>query len=347
MPSEEESYLPDDFVPSSEAETRRFAPDEMVACEKCRRANPPTRMSCIYCGEPLPVTKTTETRRRPTLRPLEEWEQGINVVLLPVAAQPSEETFEEASALLRIETGLLVELVSACDALPVARAASDEEAALIVERLSALGLDAVTVADAALAVDSSPPARVRRLEFADEHLTAWMAGGQTESARWDELALLVTGRITSKRVEVEERRGRMRPGGEVADARELFTDESALEIYTEAGAAGWRIMSGNFDYTCLGERKGLLSVENFRRLVEELRRRAPRAVFDGGYDRRRQMLGAAWPPAEHKETGGLRRERPGKFNAEAVTVVTNETQFTRYARLRHRLGLRQRDAENR
>jgi hypothetical protein len=304
-------------------------------------------MSCIYCGERLPVTEATGTLRRPTLRPLEEWEQGINVVLLPVVAQPSEETIEQASALLRIEAGLLAEIVRACDALPVARAASDEEAALIVERLGALGLTVVTVADAALAVDSSPPARARRLELTDESVTAWMAGGQAESARWDELTLLVVGRIMSKRVEIEERHGRLRPGGEVADARELFADESALEIYTEAGAAGWRITAGNFDYTCLGERKGLLAGENFRRLVEELQRRAPRAAFDEAYDRRRQMLGAAWPPAERRESGGLRRERPGKFNSEAVTVITNDAQFTRYARLRHRLRLRRRDADNR
>ena len=49
---------------------------------------------------------------------------------------------------------------------------------------------------------------------------------------------------------------------------------------------------------------------------------------------------AAWPPAEHTESLGLRRERPGRFNTEAATVVTNEAQFTRYSRLRRRLALR-------
>lgn len=351
MPSHREPHTPDDTAPRADdftpppSEVRRFSPEEMVACVKCRRANAPTRMACIYCGERLPVTEATETLRRPTLRPLEEWEQGVNVVLAPRGAAPGEEALPEASALLRVEAGLLAEIVREGEALPVARAASDEEAALIVERLGALGLDAVTVNDAALAVESAPPARARRLELGDEVLTAWTAGGQAERARWGKVTLLVVGRITSKRVEVEERRGRVRPGAEVADARELFADESALEIYAEGDAAGWRITSGNFDYTCLGERKGLLSGENFRRLVEELRRRAPRAEFDDAYDRRRQLLAAAWPPSERKEAGGLRRERPGKFNAEAVTVVTNDAQFTRYARLRRLLALRRRRAD--
>lgn len=330
--------MPDEFaVPPAEG-ARRFAPEEMAACPKCRRPNAPTRMSCIYCGEPLPLTEASAALRRPTLRPLEEWEQGINVVLLPRGAKPAQETLEEASALLRVEAGLLAEIVEAGDALPLARAPTREEAALVVERLGALGLSCATVPDEELAAESAPPARVRRLEFGGETLTAWTGGGQAETVGWEELTLLVVGRITSRRVEVEERRGRVRPGGDVADARELFADELALEVYAGAQGAGWRVASGNFDYTCLGERKGLLSGENFRRLVEELRRRAPRAAFDDAYGRVRQLLDAAWPPSERKEAGGLRRERPGKFNAEAVTVASNDAQFTRYARLRRRLA---------
>src|SRR4051812_28827722 len=56
---------------------RRFEPGELVACDKCLRANAPTRMNCLYCGAPLPVTERSAALRRPSLRKLEEWEQGF------------------------------------------------------------------------------------------------------------------------------------------------------------------------------------------------------------------------------------------------------------------------------
>ena len=196
------------------------------------------------------------------------------------------------------------------------------------------------VADAELAEEAGPPRRVRKLEFAEDVLSAWTSGGEQASAPWEEVVLLAAGRIKTKRVEVEERSGRVRPGDEVVDARELFADEAALEIHTARDAAGWRIMSGSFDYTCLGARMGVLALRNFETLVGELRARATGAAFDGGYNRLRHLLSAAWPLAEREESGGLRRGRPGKFNAEAVTVVSNDAQFTRYSRLRWRLALR-------
>ena len=62
---------------------RGFAPGEMVGCESCLRANAPTRMNCLYCGAAMSVTDAENDLRRPSLRALEAWEQGFNVVLLP------------------------------------------------------------------------------------------------------------------------------------------------------------------------------------------------------------------------------------------------------------------------
>src|SRR5688500_2575287 len=67
----------------SHVQLRRFTAEELIACEKCARANAPTRMNCLYCGALLPVTEQRAELVRPTLKKLEEWEQGINVVLLP------------------------------------------------------------------------------------------------------------------------------------------------------------------------------------------------------------------------------------------------------------------------
>ena len=302
-------------------------------------------MNCLYCGAKLPLTEASAALRRPTLRPLEEWERGHNVVLLPGAPTASPQTIDAAAEFLRIAAPRLIEAVDAREALPVARAASAEEAKLIEDRLGALGFNVLTVADAELDAEAGPPRRVCRLGFDEDVLSAWTSGGEQVSAPWGEVLLLAAGRIKTKRVEVEERSGRVRPGGEVVDAREIFADDAALEIYTARDASGWRIMSGNFDYTCLGARMGVLALKNFETLVGELRARAAGAAFDGGYNRLRHLLSAAWPLAEREESGGLRRERPGKFNAEAVTVVSNDAQFTRYVRLRRLLELRRRSAD--
>jgi hypothetical protein len=57
------------------------------------------------------------------------------------------------------------------------------------------------------------------------------------------------------------------------------------------------------------------------------------------------LLAAAWPPSE-RTGSGLRRERTGRLNTESVTTISNETQFTRYARLRLQLALRARAKES-
>lgn len=342
MPEDKNSQPPDGFAEVL-TETHRFSAEEMVACEKCRRANPPTRMNCLYCGEKLPATEASDAQRRPSLRPLEEWEQGFNVVLLSSEEDAaSNQSSEELASLVGMESGLFEEFLRRGEGLPLVRAASADAAELISKRLEAGGVRTEMVSDELLSVESAPPGRVRKLEMTESGLKGWMAGDESEVIGWDDVALIALGRVRVRRVEVDERRGRVKAGKEVADSREISSDESALEIYARGDEKGWRIMSTNFDYSCLGQKMGLLARENFEKLVEELRARARAASFDDWYDRVRPLLNAAWPPAKRTEAGGLRRERPGKFNTESVTVVSNDAQFTRYARLRRLLLMRER-----
>jgi hypothetical protein len=318
---------------------RRFKPGELVACDKCLRANAPTRMNCIYCGAPLPVTERSAALRRPALRKLEEWEQGFNVVLNPPCAMPAPETFEEVASLLRLDSARLSEIVEAGTPLPVARAASEEEAELIVGRLSERALEAEVFKDDLLA---RAPVRIRALAF-DANALVLMPNAETEPARveWDEIVLLVEGRVVTRRVEFEERPSKLSMRGKLLDAREVASDEAVLDIHTSLEASdGFRVMADGFDYSCLGESKRLLARDNFKTLVAELRGRATRAAFDGEYARLRAHLSSVWPPAERNESGGLRRGGPGRLNTESVTVVSNETQFTRYAHMRRLLALR-------
>ena len=345
LPDEKDDIISSfDAVPA-QREARGFTREQMVACEKCQRANPPTRMNCLYCGAALPANEATAALRRPVLRQLETWEQGFNVVLLPSAAESSVASgvaasvgaaFSEAASLLRLEPERVSEIASARKPLPLARVASREEASLVVERLRASGLQVETVADELLAVETQQPTRIRRLEFADDVLTGWSgAGDEAHVLAWTEIESLVSGRLFTKRIEMEERRTRLGMEKETVDAREMTDDAGVVEIFGRRGEVDWRIISDSFDYSCLGQRKSLLARENFVTLGEMLRARAASAAFDDDYTRLRHLLAAAWPLAEHTESRGLRRERPGKFNVEAATIVSNETQWTRYARLRN------------
>lgn len=348
---EEEAFS--EFDAPGEGAARPFAPEQMVACDECLRANAPTRPACLYCGAALPRTKQAAALWRPRLKKLEEWEHGFNVVTLPRAPGAlTSDAAEEAASLLRLDAGGLKEMALAGRAMPVARVASADEAWLVVERLRELGLNTEVFPDEVLA---RRPLRARAFEFEADAVVC-RTGPEAGPLRvaWSEVVLLVTGRVVSRRIEVAERRRGLRGRSETVDTRELASDEAVLDLYTSrveereaqgGGGLGFRVTSGGFDYSCLGEGKGLVAAENFNALVAAVRGLAPSAAHDDEYARLRQLLSDVWPSAERTESLGLRRERVGRFNTEAVTTVSNETQFTRYARLRHLLVLRARAQE--
>jgi hypothetical protein len=310
---------------------RPFTHAEMLACDVCLRANPPTRISCLYCGATLTATEQSAALRRPTLKKLEDWERGFNVVLLPragVSLKP--DVVDEAASLLRLEASRLAEIIASGRALPLARASSTEEAGLVASRLGALGLNTEVLTDEVLA---RTPERVRALEFEEGALVCrqWPEAAP-QCLSLDEIALLVEGRIVERRGEVVERKARFGSRSEVVEARELASDELVLDIYAADEGAGFRIMSGGFDYSCLGAHKGLLATENFRKLVATLRGLSKAAAFDDEYTRLRSLLADVWPPAEHTASLGF-KGAGGRVNMGAVTTVSNEAQFTRYARL--------------
>lgn len=327
------------------AEARPFAPDQLVACPACLRANAPTRLRCLYCGAALPTTAAAADLRRPALRKLEEWEQGFNVVL-PACAEDETELPREpliaAAQLLRLVPEQLEQIIAARTPLPLTRTATAEEAALVKHRLAALGLAAEIIADELLAASS--PQRIRQLEFDDARLTgATSADGVRRRMAWPEVVLLVVGRISRRQIEVEAQHGR-NAQSEIVETREFYDDESVLDIHGRAAEQHWRIRAGNFDYTCLGAQKSLLAAENFARLGALISQHARAAHFDDDYARLRHLLQTAWPVAEQTSAGGLRRERIGRLRTGATTTVNNETQFTRYSCLRRHFALRaQRD----
>jgi len=324
------------------SEPKGFAPEQMLKCEVCLRANPPTRTSCFYCAAQLKVTEASASLQRPTLRKLETWEQGFNVIFLPgETAQLTEEILLEAATLLRLDQNALRAIFETNAPLPLARAANNEEAALIERKLSEMGLSAFVISDEDLMADATWQKRARAFEFTESELVAYGGGGgETWRVAWDDVTLIVLGRLFTRQIEVEERRSR-KTESEILDAREMMTDEAVMDIHTTQKELSLRISSQSFDFSCLGERKSLVTVENFSRLVEVVQERANRAAYDDSFNRVRRALAFVWPPEQRTEARGWNRSHPGRVSTEAVTTSDNEMQLTRYSCLRRHFKLNQ------
>ena len=324
-------------------ESRGFSPAQIVRCEACLRANSPTRMNCLYCGAVLPVLENSVDLRRPVPTRVEEGKPAFNIVLTPrstatarAGRRLSEKAIADAAGLLRLEVEQLKEIMEANEGLPLVRVAAREEAELVERKLGALGLPVRLFSDEDLSLDT-PPQRIRKLELTGTTIEGQTKAGAPQSFDWADIRLFVTGRLYTKRVEIEERPGRFAAEQEIVDSRELQEDEAVLDVHFAGQSEGWRMMAHSFDFSCLEERKSLLVEENFRALAAMLRERAASARYDDSYLRRRRLLGLIWPVVQHTEAGGLRRGRPGRFNTETVTMMSNEMQFTRYSRLQWRL----------
>ena len=333
LPKDHENIPPVDLGPTVEPEQHGFAPEQMVACEKCERTNPPTRTNCIYCGAPFPFDEERAELRKPELRPLEAWEHGYNVVTTPCTFELSPDQLGQLTALLKISMEVMFEILCFRGQLPLACAATEEEARLVAKRVKKYGLGALVITDVDLALNDFPPLRTRLMKITEEGLLAQPTGGDPPVfIEWVEVELLVVGTLLRKSVEFLERKGG-RQDGEIVDVSETFGDEEVVDIYWRGSKANLRILAKSFDFSCLGSTKSLFSSENFHNLVLVIQSRAPHAIVDDSYHRARRALEHVWGSTKVTQSRGLRRERPGKLTVGAVTEISNEKQFTRYSRL--------------
>jgi hypothetical protein len=326
-----------DDLPSRPTEPSGFSHEQMVRCDECLRANPPTRVDCLYCGLALPVSEASVALAKPSLRPLESWEQGYNSILLRSRnGEPSEELLNQVASLLRLELSAIQRVLSAKSNLPVARTSTPVEAALIERRLSDLRLETITVPDQELQIETAPPRRLRRLELRETDFVAYQTLS-TEGAPidWAEISLVIVGRLFVKQVELHERKTRKREN-EILDASEVTSDEAVVDIYVGKRPESWRISASSFDFSCLGRNKSLLAGENFPRLIELIREHAPNAEFNHSYKAVRQCLEMVWPAQKRIESGGL-KARGAKISTSEIITTNSEPQFTRYSRLCHYL----------
>jgi hypothetical protein len=316
-----------------------FAPEQMVRCDECLRANPPTRVNCLYCAAILPLTDATVKLQKPSLRPLEKWEQGYNNILLPLAAAERPDLHDgalnDAASLLRLAVDDLKQILATTMSLPLARAATRDEAELIQRRLLGLGIETTIFAEAAR--ETRLPVKVRALEIADTRLVAFQTPDVPGiEIPWSTIVLIIAARLIVKRVELKEQTA---AGVEnrILDASEFATDETVCEFFCDGNPRPYRIAAHSFDFSCLGANKGLVASENLASVIKLLCEHTPRAEYDDRYNSVRKSLEAVWPSERQNATTGWRRERPGKYSVGSVTELSNETQFQRYSQLRYHL----------
>ena len=328
--------------PVEPSEPQGFSAEQMIRCEECLRANPPTRVSCLYCVAPLPLTEESARLQKAVLRPPEKHQLGYNNILLPTDQTVPEEVIIETAALLKLTQENLQEILSHRLPLPVARTASRQEAELVFQRLSALGFRSLTLSDDELGLslsDNNVVRRVRSMSFEDGYFTIYLAGTTEETTlSWDDVVLILPGRFFERRVEIKERKTR-KTENEILDTSEFFRDEPVMDFYTAEHSSTWRVSANGFDFSCLENEKALITNENISRLQRLIVSKAAKAQLDDSYKRVRNVLEFAWATQPETQSSGWRRERPGKLSIGSATIKSNEIQFTRYSRLRRYLSL--------
>ncbi len=322
--------------PVEPSEPQGFPAEQMIRCDECLRANPPTRVSCLYCVAPLPVTESSAKLRKPVLRQPEKHQAGYNNILVPSDRLVGDDEINQVAALLKLSTENVKALMSYTAPMPVARTATREEAELVTERLRDLGVTCITLSDEELGSSFSENMvkRVRAMRWDERFLTIQLAGGEETEVAWTDVILILPGRVIETRVEIKERLTR-KAEKELVDTSEFFRDEAMIDLYTTSHRLTWRIGASGFDFSCLENEKALTVNENIGRLQRQLVARSSKAKFDDSYANARSLLELAWGTQQETQSSGWRRERPGKLSVGLATTKSNETQFTRYSRLRY------------
>lgn len=316
-----------------QTENIAFASDEMIDCGKCKRANPPNRLKCLYCGAELEFSDAQTGLIKPVLRKLEAWEKGFNLIFLPdESSKPDAEKLKEIHRMTRIETEILQKIFESETPLPIARAESEKEAEIVRQRFEENGIKTALLSDEKIAVET-PPVRLRGMEFSGGklYLINFNTDDIFEKSRED-LELIVVGAIFQKRVESTEKRNK-KGENSLLGSTETATDEKLFDIYFRGDDTGFRIEQRGFDFFCLEDEKGILAAENIPKLVKKLKAFAPDAKLIEDYLPNRFSIGQIWQIAERRDSKGLVRENLGKFNLGNVTTMSNLEQFTKYSRM--------------
>lgn len=311
-----------------QTENIAFSGDEMIACRKCGKSNPPNRAGCLYCAAPIEIPDDRQASIKLNLRKLEGWENGFNLVLTSRSENTDADT---AAAYFKLEKDIFRQMLAARHPFPIARIESEKDAEIAVKCLLSCGISARIVSDIDLKV-GKPNTRLRSVEFLEDgvRLAAFNTGEQ-KSVRGDDIVLIMVGRIVESKTESIEK-GKKDKRKVLAETA-LSSDDILIDIYDTNAPHGWRITTKGFDFSTLGSEKRLLAVENIQLLLEKLKRSAPAAKIIDEYAGMIGPLSEVWDIERRTDFEGLKRTGILKSGFSSVARTSNLEQFNKYSRL--------------
>lgn len=324
--------------PSDLSRPQPFTPEELVPCAGCGRVNPPTRANCLYCGHPLPSSGQVIKPQETAVKQPEKGEHGYNNIHVPRLANStsglSDTSINEAAAVLGLTPEDLSKIIATPVPLPVSRTAASEDASHVQHGLSHFGIQTIVIPDDEIETKDNSW-RVRALQLDDDALIVFQTPETSpERIAWGDLALIVVGRIRSKRTEIQEHRGRRET--RIVDASDFFDDETVVDFFIRTKSIRYRITARTFDFSCLGQQKSLRAEDNVPTLTNLLQERAGNGcVIDDAYNSVRKLLDLVWPTEQQTEYGGRVRGLRGKFTVGSSAISSNDGQFIKYGRLRY------------
>ena len=317
------------------AEDFAFKPEEMILCGQCERTNPPTRLSCFYCGKQFELNEAQSKTIKPNLRKPESWEKGFNLIYKPNEKDFDETNLSEIAKIVNLEKPTLEKMLAAQTALPIARVGSENEAEIVRERCQELGFETSILSDENLS-GGKPPRRLHGLEFWDDKLILiFFNSDEIAEIVLDDLVLIVPGAIFERRTESLENRKNGK--SKLLKASETASDEMLFDFYSRENSQGYRVFAKGFDFSCLEKEKEILAKDNLKKLADKLQNLAPNARTIENYLQVRESLANIWEAEEKNDSQGVTRQSFGRFNLGNITIVSNWTQFNKFSRLQWHL----------
>jgi hypothetical protein len=267
-----------------------------------------------------------------TARKLEAWENGFNVIAKLNGVDPL-----TVGKVLDLSAEGLATFSDADPLAPVARVETEKAAQLVVERLAASGVECAVVADTELSVER-PLTRLRGLEIDAQHirLIPFNSGVPVTEKGSSNVGLIVKGTVVTSKTDSLEKRKR---NGtiKVLDESSVASDAAVMDLYLRGEATGFRIYTTGFDFSCLGEEKGMIASENMRLLIKRVTDAVPSVILVNNYDRIRYLIDRVWPIEARKDSQGFVRSGFGRKELGVSQSTNNLEQFTKYSRLQRHL----------
>jgi hypothetical protein len=316
------------------SEIRRFDENQMIKCPKCRRASPPNRAKCLYCGASLPLKAENLLLRKK--RKIENWEKAFNLVFIDLESNFDETKLKDLSKLADLKEEELRQVLFERKALPIARVESAEEASALKDKMETFGVKVTVISDESL-LTGRVPRRLRRIEFIeDTAIFTLFNSNESIEIKSENLLILVSGVLFKRRIEfIEERK---KKANKIKESFETDEDEILIDIYASQDNIGYRLTTSGFDFSMLGAEKEKLAHKNIPKLIKRFCEFAPHIILVNNYEKIRYFLNNIWHVEEQKNSLGLRRKSFGGYQLINETYASNLEQFTRYSRLQFLLN---------